>query len=130
MAKLLSGDNPQIPKGYGDDVVRSYIDAVPGWKQNCCQRIDELVVSLAPDVCKAVKWNTPFYGIETERWFLAFHCFKSYVKVTFFRGAELSPMPPETSKQESVRYYHIYEDQFDEGQFIEWVKQAVKLDKT
>jgi len=125
--KLLSGGNPQIAKGYGDAPVQAYIAAVPGWKRDVARRLDELIVRSVPGVRKAVKWNSPFYGVEDQLWFLSFHCFTKYIKVAFFRGASLRPMPPGTSRQETVRYLDIYEDEFDEAQFAAWVKQASKL---
>lgn len=126
--KLLSGGNPQIAKGYGDAVVRSYIDAMPGWKQDIGRRIDILVTEAVPGVVKAVKWNSPFYGTEKDLWFLGFHCLTKYVKVAFFKGAQLSPLPPGTSKQGDVRYLDIHEGRpFDEAQFSDWVRQARAL---
>jgi hypothetical protein len=125
---LLSGGNPQIAKGYGDAPVQAYIAAMPGWKRDVGRRLDEIVTRTVPGVEKAVKWNTPFYGVEKPYWFLGFHCFDRYIKVTFFRGASLDPAPPVKSKYEQVRYFHIHEDdQLDEAQFAEWVKQASKL---
>ena len=127
--KLLSGGNPQIPKGYGDQPVRAYIKAMPGWKQTIGRKLDALIQETVPDVQKAVKWNSPFYGMQKDVWFLNFHCFTKYVKVAFLEGAKLDPMPPESSKHQSVRYLHIYEDKaWDEGQFRDWVKQASMLD--
>jgi hypothetical protein len=126
--KLLSGGNPQIPKGYGDEPVQAYIAAMPGWKQAVGRRLDALIVRTLPGVQKAVKWNSPFYGIEGQGWFLGIHCFTKYVKVAFFRGAFLRPLPPGTSKQQDVRYLDIHEDeQLDEAQFASWVKQASQL---
>jgi len=126
--KLLSGENPQIPKGDGDAPVQTYIAAVPGWKQDVCRRIDTLVVAALPDVRKAVKWNSPFYGAGTEGWFLSFHCFNRYVKVQFFRGVDLSPVPPGESKQQRVRYLDIHEnDVLDENLFKQWIDQASAL---
>ena len=126
--KLLSGGNPQIAKGYGDAPVQAYIAAMPGWKQDVGRWIDDIIGRTVPGVQKAVKWNTPFYGIEGEGWFLSFHCFTKYVKVTFFSGASLNPIPPVASKQEGVRYFHIHEaDPFGEQQFIDWVMQASRL---
>lgn len=125
--KLLSGGNPQIPKGYGDAPVQAYIEAMPGWKSQIGRRIDEIIAEVVPDICKAVKWNSPFYGVEKDLWFASFHCFTKYVKVTFFRGTELQPMPPGTSKHPQVRYLDIFEDAFDETQFAEWVTQASRL---
>lgn len=126
--KLLSGGNPQIAKGYGDAVVQSYIDAMPGWRQDIGRRLDALVTGAVPGVVKAVKWNSPFYGTEKDLWFLGFHCLTKYVKVAFFKGAQLSPLPPGTSKQADVRYLDIHEDKpFDEAQFSDWVRQASAL---
>jgi hypothetical protein len=125
---LLSGGNPQIAKGDGDAPVQAYIAAMPGWKGDIGRRLDALIVSTVPDVQKAVKWNTPFYGIEGQGWFLGFHCITKYVKVAFFLGALLRPIPPVESKQKEVRYLHILEDgEFDEAQFTAWVKQASQL---
>jgi hypothetical protein len=125
---LLSGGNPQIAKGYGDAPVRAYIAAMPGWKSDVGRRLDALIVEAVPGVLKAVKWNSPFYGMEVQHWFLGFHCMTKYIKVAFFRGAQLDPLPPGTSKQKDVRYLDIYEDNgFDEAQFADWVKQASKL---
>lgn len=126
--KLLSGGNPQIPKGYGNAPVQAYIAAMPGWKRDVGRRLDALIVQAIPGVQKAVKWNSPFYGIEQGTWFLGVHCFAKYVKVAFFRGASLRPLPPGESKQKDVRYLDIREDdQIDEAQFTAWVKQAAKL---
>ncbi len=126
--KLLSGDNPQIAKGYGDAPVQAYIAAIPGWKHDLARRIDALIVRAVPKTQKAVKWNSPFYGMDDKHWFMSFHCFTRYIKVAFFRGASLNPMPPGTSKQKDVRYLDIHEnDALDEAQFIAWVKQASKL---
>jgi hypothetical protein len=126
--KLLSGGNPQIPKGYGDSPVQSYIAAMPSWKRDIGRRLDALIEKAVPDVRKAVKWNTPLYGADDDGWFLSFHCFTSYVKVAFFRGAALSPLPPIASKQANVRYLHIHENEpLDEAQFVAWVKQACRL---
>ena len=125
--KLLSGGNPQIPKGYGDAPVQAYIDAMPGWKQAIGRTLDRLIVAAVPDVEKAVKWNSPFYGNEKDSWFLSFHVFARYVKITFFRGASLDPVPPETSKHADVRYFHIHEGDDFEDQLADWVEQARKL---
>jgi len=126
--KLLSGGNPQIAKGYGDAPVQAYIAAMPGWKSALGRRLDEIIVRTVPNVYKAVKWNSPFYGIEGEGWFLGIHCFTKYVKVAFFRGTSLRPLPPGESKQKEVRYLDIHEgDQIDETQFADWVKQASQL---
>ena len=125
---LLSGGNPQIAKGHGDGPVQAYIAAMPGWKQGVGRRLDTLIERAVPNVAKAVKWNSPLYGIEGQGWFLSYHCFTKYVKVTFFRGASLSPVPPGKSKHEAVRYLDIREDeQVDEAQFVDWVKQASLL---
>lgn len=130
--KLLSGGNPQIAKGYGDAPVQAYIAAMPGWKREIGQLLDDIVVRTVPGVRKAVKWNTPFYGtpgIENEgTWFVSFHCFTRYIKVAFLRGAQLRPLPPGTSKHQDVRYLDVYEDaKLDEDQFADWIKQANKL---
>jgi len=123
--KLLSGGNPQIPKGEGDAPVRAYITAMPGWKRAVGERIDALVERAVPQVRKAVKWNSPFYGVEGQGWFLSFHCFTKYVKLTFFNGAELNPPPPGQSKHKDVRYLDIREDEaIDEAQLTDWLKQA------
>jgi hypothetical protein len=124
---LLSGGNPQIAKGYGDAPVQTYIAAMPGWKRDVGRRLDALIVRTVPGVHKAVKWNTPFYGVEDHVWFVSFHCFTKYVKVTWFRGTSLRPVPPGESKHKDVRYLDIYEDQLDEAQFVAWVKQASQL---
>lgn len=127
---LLTGDNPQIPKGYGDAPVKAYIAAVPGWKHTVCAQLDALITTAVPDARKAVKWNTPLYGVADPEggWFVGFHCFTRYVKVTFFRGAALDPVPPGASKQADVRYLDIYEDApFDADQFTAWVIQASRL---
>jgi hypothetical protein len=125
---LLSGGNPQIAKGYGDAPVQAYIAAMPGWKSDVGRRLDALIVRTVPGVHKAVKWNSPFYGIEGEGWFLSFHCFARYVKVAFFRGSSLRPLPPGESKHKDVRYLDIHEDdQFDEARLAAWVKQASQL---
>ncbi len=124
---LLSGGNPQIAKGYGDAPVQAYIDATPGWKQAVVRRLDELVVEAVPVVRKAVKWNSPFYGVEEGVWFLSVHGFARYVKATFFRGTSLDPVPPGASKAPEVRYLDVYEGQLDEAQFVAWVKQASAL---
>lgn len=126
--KRLSGGNPQIPKGYGDAPVQAYIAAMPGWKHDVGRRLDALIEAAVPGLCKAVKWNTPLYGLEKDVWFLSYHCFDRYVKVAFFRGAALDPAPPVGSKLKDVRYVHIHEDEpFDAALFTRWVKQASKL---
>lgn len=125
---LLSGGNPQIAKGYGNGPVREYIAAMPDWKSAVGRRLDRLIVRAVPNVEKAVKWNSPFYGTEKDVWFMGFHCMTKYVKVAFFRGASLHPKPPGESKQKHVRYLDVYEDtELDEAQFIDWVKQASEL---
>jgi hypothetical protein len=124
---LLSGGNPQIAKGYGDAPVQAYIAAMPGWKSELGRRLDALIERTVPGVCKAVKWNSPFYGLEDDLWFLSYHCFTRYVKVTFFRGASLQPVPPGKSKHPEVRYLDVHEGQLDEAQFADWVKQAGRL---
>jgi hypothetical protein len=126
--RLLSGGNPQIAKGYGEAPVQAYIAAVPGWKRDIVDRVDKLITRTVPNVRKAVKWNSPLYGMEDNVWFLSMHCFARYVKVAFFRGASLRPIPPHTSKHEDVRYFHIHEDdEIDEAQLAAWIKQASKL---
>lgn len=129
---LLSGGNPQIPKGEGDGPVQAYIAAMPGWKRDVGRRLDALIEQAVParlGVRKAVKWNSPFFGVEDPDggWFLSFHCFTKYIKVVFFRGRELDPEPPVGSKHKDVRYLHIHEGEFDEAQFVRWVKQASRL---
>lgn len=125
---LLSGGNPQIAKGYGDDKVQQYLAAVPGWKQDICRRLDAIFSASVPSVTKAIKWNTPFYGNDEKTWFVSFHCLTKYVKVAFPSGTELDPVPPGKSKQANVRYLDIYEDKgFDEDQLAAWVKQACRL---
>ncbi|MEX0955617.1 MAG: DUF1801 domain-containing protein [Rhizobiaceae bacterium] len=125
---LLAGGNPKIAKADGDAPVKAYIAAMPGWKREVGRRLDALIAEAVPEVRKAVKWNSPFYGIEGQGWFLSYHCFTRYVKVTFFKGTSLTPVPPEESKDKNVRYLHIHEDgAFDEAQFIDWVKQAAAL---
>lgn len=126
--KLLTGGNPQIAKADGDAPVQAYIAAMPGWKQAVGRRLDELIVRSVPDVRKAVRWNTPFYGVEGEGWFIAFHCCTKYVKVTFFRGTSLEPVPSVESKIEHVRYHHIYErDPIDDALLTQWIGQASAL---
>lgn len=126
--KLLSGGNPQIPKADGNDPVQIYIAAMPGWKSEVGHLIDSLIDRIVPGVSKAVKWNSPFYGLAGQGWFLSFHCYAKYVKVAFFRGSQLSPVPPVASKQPEVRYLHIHEaEQVNEDQFSQWVRQASKL---
>ena len=124
---LLSGGNPRIPKGYGDAPVQAYIAAMPGWKSELGRRLDALIERAVPGVKKAVKWNSPFYGVEDDVWFLSYHCFAKYVKVTFFRGTSLDPVPPGASKHPEVRYLDIHEGQLDEDRFADWVRQASQL---
>lgn len=124
----LAGGNPQIAKGYGDEVVQRYIAAMPGWQRAVGEKLDALIARAVPGVEKAVKWNTPFYGTEQDIYFVSYHCITKYVKVAFHNGAMLDPKPPGTSKQEKVRYLDIYEnDIIDEDQFTDWVKQASQL---
>jgi hypothetical protein len=126
--KLLSGGNPQIAKAAGDAPVKAYIAAMPGWKRDVGRRLDSLITRTVPGVRKAVKWNSPFYGMEGQGWFLSFHCFTRYVKLAFFRGASLRPLPPGESKDNNVRYLDIHEDDpIDEAQLAAWVKQASRL---
>ncbi|MDF3853731.1 DUF1801 domain-containing protein [Paracoccus sp. P2] len=124
---LLSGGNPQIAKGYGDAPVQAYIAAMPEWKSDLGRRMDDIIARVVPGVRKAVKWNSPFYGLADDCWFLSFHCFTKYVKVTFFRGTALEPPPPGRSKHPQVRYLDIREGEFDEAQFADWVAQASRL---
>ncbi len=126
--KLLAGGNPQIPKGDGDGPVRQYIAAMPGWKREIGRRLDALVAEHAPGAHKGVRWNSPFYGIEGQGWFLSFHVFTRYVKVTFFNGSALEPPPPGASKHKDVRYLDIHEEGVvDEGQLGRWIAQAAAL---
>ena len=125
---LLAGGNPQIAKADGDAPVQAYIAAMPGWKRDVGRRLDGLIVAAVPHVYKAVKWNSPFYGIEGQGWFLGIHCFAKYIKVAFFRGTSLRPVPPGESKQKEVRYLDIHEDDpLDEAQMATWVAQAAAL---
>jgi len=124
---LLAGGNPQIAKAEGDAPVQAYIAAMPGWKRDVGRRLDALIVRTVPGVRKAVKWNSPFYGVEGQGWFLSFHTFTNYVKVTFFRGASLRPVPPGESKQKDVRYLDIRENELDEAQLAKWIRQAAAL---
>jgi hypothetical protein len=125
---LLSGGNPQIAKGYGDAPVQAYIDAMPDWKSDMGRKLDALITTTVPGVRKAVKWNSPLYGVEDNVWFLGIHVFSKYIKVAFFRGAQIEPAPPVTSKQKDVRYFHIHDgDRLDEKQLADWVKQASRL---
>ncbi|MGY3603858.1 DUF1801 domain-containing protein [Bradyrhizobium sp. Leo121] len=125
---LLTGGNPQIAKADGDAPVQAYIAAMPGWKSDVGRRLDALIVRTVPGVRKAVKWNSPFYGVEGQGWFLGIHCFTKYVKVAFFRGRSLRPVPPGESKSKDTRYLDIHEDdELDEAQFAAWVKQASEM---
>jgi hypothetical protein len=127
-AKLLSGGNPQIAKGEGDAPVQAYIAAMPGWKSEAGRKLDTLIEATVPGVRKAVKWNSPFYGVEGRGWFLSFHCFTRYIKLTFFRGAQLEPPPPVGSKDPNTRYLHIEEGKpVDEAQLAEWIRQAAAI---
>lgn len=126
--RLLSGGNPQMAKGDGDAVVQQWIAAMPGWKQDVGRRLDQLIVDRVPAVRKAVRWNTPFYGLEGQGWFMAFHCLTKYVKVAIFQGSSLHPLPPVTSKQPNVRYVHLTETEpIDWDQMGDWVVQASAL---
>ncbi len=126
--KLLAGGNPQVPKGDGDEPVQTFIEAMPGWKRDVGRKLDELIEKAAPGVRKGVRWNSPIYGMEGQGWMLLFHVYTKYVKVTFFKGTKLDPMPPVESKHETERYYHVYEDEgVDEKQFTDWVEQASML---
>lgn len=126
--RLLSGGNPQIPKADGDAPVQAYIAAMPGWKRAFGKRLDQLIVKHVPNVRKAVKWNSPLYGIEGQGWFLGVHVFTNYVKVTFFRGTSLQPLPPGgTPKSQETRWVDVHEDDFDETQMVDWVKQAAAI---
>jgi len=126
--KLLAGGNPQVAKADGDAPVQAYIAAIPGWKSDVGRWLDAIIAKSVPHVNKAVKWNSPFYGVAGQGWFLSFHCFDRYIKVAFFHGASLEPMPPVESKQAHVRYLHLHaSDAIDEAQFIDWVRQASAL---
>src|ERR1044071_4488279 len=125
--KLLAGGNPQIAKADGEAPVRAYLAAMPGWKRDVGRRLDTLIPRTVPVVRKAVKWNSPFYGIEGNGWFLSFHVFTHYIKVTFFRGTSLRPVPPGASKHKNVRYIDIREGDEIEAQMATWVKQAAAL---
>jgi hypothetical protein len=126
--KLLSGGNPQIPKGEGDGPAQDYIAAMPGWKRDVGARLDDLIVRTVPDVHKAVKWNQPFYGLTGEGWFLSFRCYTNYGQLQFFKGTSLDPMPPKASKHDGVRYLDIREDdELDDDQLRSWIEQASSL---
>jgi hypothetical protein len=124
---LLSGGNPQIAKAEGDAAVQAYIAAMPGWKRDVGKRLDALIVRNVRKLQKAIKWNSPFYGIPGNGWFLSFHVFTQYVKVTFFKGTSLRPIPPGESKHKEVRYLDIREGELDEAQTAKWIKQAAAL---
>ena len=125
---LLAGGNPQIARADGDVPVQAYIAAMPGWKSGVGRRLDALIVRTVPGVRKAVKWNSPFYGVEGQGWFLNFHTFTNYVKVAFFRGSSLSPLPPGESKHKEVRYVDIRgHDDLDDAQMASWIQQAVAI---
>ena len=124
---LLSGGNPQIAKADGDVPVQAYIAAMPGWKSDVGRRLDALIVRTVPDVRKCVRWNSPFYGVEGRGWFLNVHVFTRYVKVTFFRGASLRPVPPGSGKDRDARWVDIHEGGLDEAQMAAWVRQAAAL---
>ncbi len=126
--RLLAGGNPQIAKADGDAPVQAYIAAMPGWKRDVGRRLDALITRTVPDVRKAVRWNSPFYGVEGRGWFLGVHCLTKYVKIAFFRGTALRPVPPVESKNEGTRYFHVHEDdEFDEKLVASWIRQAAKL---
>jgi len=126
--KRLAGGNPQIAKAEGNAPVRAYIAAMPGWKRDVGRRLDALIVRTVPGVCKAVKWNSPFYGVDGQGWFLSFHTFTNYVKVTFFKGTSLSPVPPGTSRHKEVRYLDIRQnDELDEKLLASWIRQVSKM---
>jgi len=124
--RLLSGGNPQIAKADGDAPVQAYIAALPGWKRAACARLDAVIVKALPNVKKAVKWNSPFWGTQELGWFMSVHAFDRYLKVCFFFGQQLTPLPPESSKDKNARYVHIDEHGFDETQMARWVKQAAR----
>lgn len=126
--KLLSGGNPQIPKGDGDAPVQAYVAAMPGWKHPIGEQLDEIIGEVVPDVVRAVRWNSPFYGVTGRGWFLSYHCFTNYVKVSFLNGSQLDPLPPISSKDPDTRYLHIDETGItDEAQLRDWMRQAADL---
>ena len=125
--RLLSGGNPQIAKADGDAPVQAYIAAMPGWKSELGRRIDALIMQTVPEVRKAVRWNSPFYGVEGQGWFLSYHVFTRYVKVTFLQGASLDPAPPGSGKDKDARWLDIYEDGFEDYQMVEWIRQAAAI---
>lgn len=129
LPRLLSGENPQIPKGDGPEAIQGYLDAMPGWKRDVGRHLHGLVVSTLPDVEQAVRWNSPFYGVEGHGWIISFHCITEYIKVTFFAGSRLDPPPPETSKEEAVRYLHVHEgEEIDDALVTSWIEQASRID--
>lgn len=126
--RLLAGGNPQIPKGDGDAPVQAYIDAMPGWKSDVGRHLDALIERAVPHVVKAVKWNQPLYGVEGQGFFASFRCFTRYIKLTFFAGAELAPLPPVEFKDPDSRAFHIHEDdELDEEQLLSWFEQAAAI---
>lgn len=126
--RLLAGGNPQIPKGDGEEPVNAYLRAMPGWKQDVGQHLHDLIVRTIPDVRMAVRWNSPYYGIEGNGWFLSYHCFTRYVRVTWLNGSSLDPRPPGESKHERVRYLDVHEDdEFDDERLADWIRQAAEL---
>lgn len=125
---LLSGGNPQIAKGDGDAPVQAWIAAAPGWKHDVARQLDALIVRTLPGVRKAVKWNSPLYGVDGKSWFLGLHCYNRYIKLAFFNGAGLGPMPPVESKDPNTRYFHIHEGEaLDAAQLADWIRQAAAL---
>ena len=125
--RLLSGGNPQIAKADGDAPVQKYIAHMPEWKSSLGRQLDDLIVRTVPDVQKAVRWNSPWYGVEGEGWFVSYHVFTRYVKVTFMNGSELDPEPPGSGKDPDARWVDIYEGEFDEDQMEEWVRQSAAM---
>ena len=123
---LLAGGNPKVAKAEGNAPVRAYIEAIPGWKRSVGRRLDALIVRTVPGVRKAVKWNSPFYGVEGEGWFLAFHVYTRYIKVTFFRGTSLRPVPP-GGKSKEARWIDVHEDDLDQTQMAKWIRQAASI---
>ena len=125
---LLSGGNPQIAKADGDAPVQAYIAAMPEWKGDVGRQLDDLIVRTVPNVRKAVRWNSPFYGVQGQGWFLSYHVFARYIKVTFLNGSSLYPLPPVESKDKDTRYYHIFEDGIADEELVEnWIRQAAAI---
>ena len=124
---LLSGGNPQIAKADGDAPVQAYIAAMPEWKHDVGRRLDDLIVRAVPGVRKAVRWNSPFYGIKGQGWFVSYHVFTHYVKVTFFNGMALEPVPPGSGKDPDSRWVNVREGELDAEQMAEWMRQAAAL---